>query len=373
MSAGRLSVLHVISGLSIGGAESMLAALVTSPVPGVEHRVVSLKSGGAYAERLRAAGVAVEELGFRSLLPNPNGLRRLISLIRAFRPNAIQGWLYHGDLAALLALALSGRRRSTGLMWSIRCSDMDWRQYSWPLRAVVRLWTALSSRPDIIVANSEAGLAFHIGRGCRPRRSAVIPNGIDLIRFSDNDAQRGQIRRSLAIPADAPLIAHVARVDPMKDHKTLLAALRLLPGVHCLAIGAGTENLPAMKDLHRLGARSDVPQLLAAADLIVSTSAFGEGFSNSIAEGMAVGLPAVATDVGAAREVIGDTGMVVPPRDPRSLATMIGALLAEPAPARKARGARARRRIAEKFSLEQSAAAFSKLYRELASRKPARR
>lgn len=370
VTAGRrLSILHVISGLSLGGAESMLAALVTSAaLPGVVHHVVSLKSGGAYAERLRAAGLLVDELGFSATLPNPSGLRRLVKLIRDHRPDVVQGWLYHGDLAALLALTLSARRRSTELIWSIRCSEMDWRQYPLRLRAIVRLWMALSSQPDVIVANSEAGLASHILHGCRPRRSAIIANGIDLVRFHDNEAQRSKLRRLFSIPENAPVIAHVARLDPMKDHANLLAALPLLPGVHCLAVGAGTESLPDMPGLHRLGARDDVPQLLAAADLIVSSSAFGEGFSNSIAEGMAAALPAVATDVGAARDIIADTGLIVPPRDPCSLAAAIGMLLAETAVERRVRGERARQRIREKFSLEQSAAAFGKLYRDLAPR-----
>jgi glycosyltransferase involved in cell wall biosynthesis len=368
LTAGRLSILHVISGLTIGGAESMLAALAASTaMPGVEHRVVSLKSGGPYVKRLRAAGVPVDELGFRSTIPSPRGFRRLITLIRDAQPDIVQGWLYHGDLAALLALALSGRRRSTRLIWSIRCSDMDWRRYGWRLRAAVRLWTMLSSWPDIIVANSEAGLASHVARGCRPRRTAIIPNGIDLARFGENVASRSQLRRSLSIPEDAPLIAHVARVDPMKDHRTMLAALGLLPGVHCLAIGAGTESLPTTPNLHLLGSRSDLPLLLSAADLIVSSSEFGEGFSNALAEGMAAALPAVATDVGAARDIIGDTGIVVPPRDPGSLAAAIATLLAEDAPQRHGRGERARRRIGERFSLAQNAAAFAKLYRDLAS------
>src|SRR4051794_23070346 len=197
-AADRISIVHVISGLSLGGAESMLGALVTSAMPDMEHRVVSLKSGGVHADRLRAAGVPVDELNFHSALPSPSGLRRLVRLIREQRPNVVQGWLYHGDLAALLALKLSGQRRSTRLIWSIRCSDMDWRQYSWRLRAAVRLWMALSDRPDVIVANSEAGLAYHVAHGCRPRQSAIIPNGIDVIRFSSADAQRTQIRRSLA-------------------------------------------------------------------------------------------------------------------------------------------------------------------------------
>jgi glycosyltransferase involved in cell wall biosynthesis len=109
-----------------------------------------------------------------------------------------------------------------------------------------------------------------------------------------------------------------------------------------LLIGAGTENLLRMPNVLALGRRNEVERLLAAADIIVSSSAFGEGFSNALAEGMACGLPAVATDVGDARTIVGDSGCVVPARNSRALAAAIRMLAQEPAAARGERGMRAR-------------------------------
>ncbi len=219
--------------------------------------------------------------------------------------DVVQGWLYHGDLAALLGLALSGRRRTTRLAWGLRCSNLDMDVYGRGLRLVQAACARLSRYPDIVIANSKAGLTTHLALGYRPRRTAVIYNGIDIERFAPDPARRAEVRRSLGIDERAPVIAHVARLDPMKDHQTLLAALGLLPQVHCLAIGAGTETLPDRPNLHRLGRRDDVSRLLPAADFIVSSSAYGEGFSNALAEGMASGLPAIATDIGDARELVG--------------------------------------------------------------------
>ncbi len=104
--------------------------------------------------------------------------------------------------------------------------------------------------------------------------------------------------------------------DPMKDHQSFLAAMTELPHVQAMLIGAGSKDLRAGSNIMCLGGRDDVPRLLAAADVVVSSSAFGEGFSNAIAEGMACGLPAVATAVGDAHLIVGDTGLVVPPSNP---------------------------------------------------------
>ncbi len=161
---------------------------------------------------------------------------------------------------------------------------------------------------------------------------------------------------------NAIVLAHIARVDPMKDHESFLRAMAKLPEFRALLIGAGTETLPPAANILRLDRRDDVPRLLAAADFIVSSSAFGEGFSNAIAEGMACGLPAVATDVGDAREIVGDIGLVVPPRDPAALAAAIRTLAGESAQARAARARRARDRIGARFPLDRAVENFRALY-----------
>jgi glycosyltransferase involved in cell wall biosynthesis len=361
-----LRVLHVITGLEIGGAESMLSALATaSREQDLEHCIVSLKSAGFHAGVLRAAGIRVDELALTPQRPDPRALWRLAGLIGSIQPDLVQGWLYHGDLAAMLGLALSGRRRSTRLAWSLRGSKLEMASYGRGLRLVLAACASLSSRPDIIIANSSAGLAAHLALGYKPRRTAVIYNGINLERFAPDPARRVEVRRALCIGENTPVIAHVARLDPMKDHQTLLDALALLPDVHCLAIGAGTKSLPDRPSLHRLGCLADVSLLLPAADFVVSSSAYGEGFSNALAEGMASGLPAVATDVGDARELVGDTGLIVPPRAADLLAAGIKSLISETVAVRRDRQERSRRRIAENFSLARAVVGFCTTYRKL--------
>ncbi len=363
LTEGRPSVMHVITGLDSGGAETQLAQLlIAMRAKGANHRVVALMPGGAVRARLLEAGVAVRYLGMSYRCPKLGGLCRLSDYIHDERPQIVQSWLYHADLAALAALWFSGRRRATKLAWGLRCSDLDLAHYSVDLRLAVRLGARLSRRPDAIVVNSAAGQAAHETIGYRPRRFVLIENGIDTARFRPDAEARQRVRATLGLTAETPLIVHVARVDPMKDHATLLAALEALPGIRALLIGARTESLPAHPSVLALGRRVDVPELLAAGNLVVLPSAFGEGFSNAIAEGMACGLPAVASDVGDARRIVGDTGLIVPPRDPTALAAAIRRLLDEPAAAHAARGANARRRIVEEFSLDRLIAAYEAFY-----------
>ena len=361
-----LKVLHVITGLGLGGAESMLTGMLTeAPDEGVEAIVVSLLPGGPNAERLAEAGIAVSDLGMTRGWPSLGAVRRLARCMRESRADVVQSWMYHADLAATAALALLPRGRRPALVWGVRCSDMDLARYGWRLRAVVGLSARLSGRPAAVVANSETGRAVHRRLGYRPRRFEVIANGIDTARFRPNPAARARVRAELGLDAEVPVVALVARVDPMKDHDTFLAALGQLNGTVGLLIGKGTEALPDRPGLRRLGGRTDVARLLPAADLIVNSSAFGEGFSNAIAEGMAAGLPAVATDVGDARAIIGETGLVVPPREPGALAEALGTLLSEAPQARAARSAAARARIEDRFPLGRAAQAFTRLHREL--------
>src|SRR5438034_5467533 len=356
-------ILYVTAGLRGGGAEAMLARLAAAR-PGVadEITIASLLPAEAHMARLGAGGVAVVELRFDKAGGIATGLFKLARLIAVRPPDIVQGWMYHGDLAALVALVLSGRRRHTRLIWSIRCSAMDWRDYGLGLTLVVKACALLSRWPDVVTANSATGLKSHLALGYRPRRAEVIANGIAVDEFRPDAAARRAVRTELGIPDDATVLAHVARVDPMKDHGSFLTALAALPDLSALLVGAGTESLSAAQNVIRLGRRHDVARLLAAADFVVSSSRFGEGFSNVLAEGMACGLPAVATDVGDAKLIVGDAGLVVPPESPDALVAAIRTLAGESVTARAERGSKARARIVENFAMRHAIRRYVDLY-----------
>ena len=170
------------------------------------------------------------------------------------------------------------------------------------------------------------------------------------------------VRAELGIAPDAVVAIHVARVDAMKDHSTFLAAMQRVPQVTELLVGKGTDELPLPANIRALGLRSDVQRLYCAADIVVSSSAFGEGFSNVLAEGMAVGLIPVATDVGDAGVIVGDTEAIIPPRDAGALSNAIAAAAGLPMGERRARAMAARARIEGQFTIENAIEAYARLY-----------
>jgi glycosyltransferase involved in cell wall biosynthesis len=364
VSAKRPKVLHVIPGLGLGGAEAMLTSLATAPGRRTEPIVVDLLKGGANAERLRAAEIPLYEFGMGGAVGFLFALRRLARLIREQRPQVVQGWMYYGDLAAALALGRSGRRGATRLLWGVRCSDMEIARYGLSLRMAVAACRRFSHVPDAVIANSEAGRRVHQARGYRARRFAVIENGIDTERFRPDAAARDATRKALGIAPETQLAILPARVDPMKDHDGFLAALDRLPGVTGVAVGLGTDRLPARPNLIGLGSRADMAALYNAADLMLLSSAYGEGFSTVLGEAMACGRSAVVTDVGDSARIVAETGAVVPPRDPAALAQAIEGFFAKPKADREALGGAARARMVEDFSLGRALERFETLYVE---------
>ena len=146
----------------------------------------------------------------------------------------------------------------------------------------------------------------------------------------------------------------------MKDHATFLKAMWALPAMRGLLVGAGTETLDLPDNVRALGLRTDVARLYRCADLVVSSSAFAEGFSNILAEGMSSGLVPVATDVGDARLIVGAVGEIVPVRDPEALAQAMSRAADRSDLAIHKQ--RARERIVENFTLERAVDRFARLY-----------
>lgn len=352
------AVLHIISGLGIGGAETSLVQIAAAlQARGLPQHVVCVGLLDSLAVELQSRDVEVTVLGVNAAARLPCGIVRMAQLIRRLDPMVVQGWMYHGNVLAALAHRLASRRKRR-LYWNLRASNMDAARYG----RVVRLGAMLSRWPDLIIANSQAGARFHIDQGFRPQALAVISNGIDVRKFRPNADARAALRVELGIPADSVVAIHAARVDAMKDHPTLIAAMAAVPHVRGLLVGAGTEALHLPESIRALGLRHDLARLYATADIVVSSSAFGEGFSNVVAEGMSVGLIPVVTDVGDAREIIGNAGYLVAPGDAAALARALAAAASGSATERLAHGMRARARIVNQFPLSMMIDSYARLY-----------
>ena len=342
-------------------------------------RVISLRSEGPMAKQIRALGVSVESLDISADIPRPSHLQHLVRLLREHQPDVVQTWMYHADLLGGLAARFAGR---PPVVWNIRNSTLDPETSKRSTRWTVWTCARFSRRwPTRIVSCSETARDLHAGLGYDAEKMIVIPNGFDLSLFHPDAAARLSLRAELNLPPGTLLIGAIGRFDPQKDYPTLIAAAGWLhaarPEVHFLLCGDGLsdenaaltariESRGLQKQFHLLGRRSDIFRITAALDLATSSSASGEGFSNVIGEAMACGVPFVATNVGDAALILGDTGKVVPPREPASLAAAWNALLSLPAEQRAALGAAARQRIEEHFSLPAVAGQYAALYRELA-------
>jgi glycosyltransferase involved in cell wall biosynthesis len=326
-------VVHVITGLEVGGTETMLLELCREESRGGgEFSVASLVSNGPMRERFSRIGVDVVGLGMKRGEFFAPGMSRLVRLIRRARPRVVQGWLYHGNLGAAAATWLSGLFPRPRLGWSIRGDLPDFACYSPQLRRVVSFGARLSPFVDGIFYNSRVALEAHEKYGFRPHLARVVPNGMDLTRFNFDVGARAATRRALGLPDDAIVVIAVGRNDPMKNWPGMLAASDIAGDgrVWLVAVGEGTERLPTGPRRRLLGRRDDMPALYAAADIFMLASHFGEGTSVALSEAMASGLPVVVTAVGDNGSIATGAGLVVPPRDADALTQALAKLVCDP-------------------------------------------
>ncbi len=376
-----MRVLHVISALYSGGAQNMLLKLLDRPGNDESSAaVISLAGGDLPYKRIQALGVPVFSVGvgMRSGIPTPAAAWRLAALARRLQPTLIQGWMYHGNVAAEFASAFLPER--VPVLWNIRHSLYD-LGYEKRLTAwVIRLGAFLSKRPARILYNSAISAEQHEALGYLRDHRVVIPNGFDTGLFAPSERSRQQIRDELHLPQTARLIGLIASYDSMKDHETFLRAAAQLsseyPEAHFLLAGYGVEEsdeelmrliqtLCPGDRVHVLGVRADIPVVTAALDIASLSSCFGESFPNVIGEAMSCGVCCVVTDVGESAQLVADTGCVVPPRDPAAMASAWRSLLELSEEERTRLGARARERIVEEFSIERVASLYESLYRSV--------
>ena len=375
-------IVHLITGLELGGAEMMLYALVRATERSwAEPVVVSLSAPGPLQPQIEALGVQVHSLASPDDPSRLRGLSRLPRLLRALKPDLVQTWMYHADLIGGLATRLL---TTAPVVWGLHNSNLDPRTTKWTTRATVWSCARLSRLvPRRILSCSQAAMRVHVALGYDAARMVVIPNGFDTERFRPDPSHYAAVRQELGLAPAATLIGLVARLHPQKDHGNFIAAAGLVarrrPLAHFVLIGtdvvADNPDLGAQiqatgtpERFHLLGARADLPRLTAAFDIGVTASAYGEAFPLVVGEAMACGVPCVVTDVGDSALMVADTGRVVPPRDPAALAAAIESLLDLPDGERRMIGTAARARICAEYALPVIAQRYHRLYDSLLAR-----
>lgn len=362
-------ILFLITGLGVGGAETQLVRLVTN-LDQTQWRpaVVSMTPPVAFQDQLEQAGVPVLSLEMTKGRPSLAALWSMVKTLRRYRPAILVCFMFHANLLGRLAGLVA---RVPVVISSVRTEHFGSRWREITLRLTDRLG-------ETTVTNSRLVAESLVRRKVVPAgRVTVIPNALPQISFEVSAVVRQQTREKFGIAPDHFLWLAVGRLDPAKDYPTLLTAFAKVTGRHprarLLVAGGGSlhetlqEQINALQigeQVQLLGSRSDVPDLLAAADAYVLSSAW-EGFPNGLMEAMAAAKPVVATTVGGVPELVteGVTGHLVPPASPDELAAAIVRVMDTEVAIRSAMAARAQHFVVSHFGLPHVTNLWDELFR----------
>ncbi len=380
MPAQRVRLLKFLTAFGVGGTERQAVGLARSLDPSrFAVALACLRRWGAFLEEIEASGLALTEYPIDRLYGG-RALRQQLRFGRDLRRCRIQVVHTYNFYPTIFAVPVARMVGVPRIVVSIR----DTGVYLSPWQR--RVQRAVCRLADRITANAEAVREWLVADGYDARRISVIRNGLDVTRFATPRAHDG-LRRELGLPAGAPIVAALSRLQPMKGLEDFLEAsalvARRVPSARFLVVGdnhvardgvvvpeveyrrrleARARGLGIAERVVFAGLRRDVPEVLAEVSVSVLPS-LSEGLSNVLLESMAAGVPVVATRVGGNPEVVDDgrTGLLVPPREPAALAGAICTIL-ENSRLADGFGAAGRRRVTEHFSNERMTGETERLY-----------
>ena len=362
------SVIHLITSLERGGAERFLHNLISNGLKGqFNNSVISLMAEGHYGKLLKKKKIPVFSLNMDRGQINFLAAKKLRKILIEQKPDIIQGWMYHGNLAALLGYLMVNRKIK--LSWTIRLSLEIYSRMKLTTRLAIKLGSYLSKIPDLIIYNSNRSLKQHRAIGYNKENDFSIPNGFDTKVWKPNLKIRLHLRNKLGISSTTKVIGYVGRGEDQKDIPTLFKAFDEVCKKHSntilLTIGRNLkQHTTNNKNIIFLGQQSNVENLMKTFDLLCLSSK-AEGFPNVIGEAMATGIPCITTDVGDAKEIVGETGWISPPNDPVSLANCLDSALKNPKGQLGKYGKIARKKIINNFSIEGVKNQYISLYNSI--------
>lgn len=362
-----MHVLHIITGLSDGGAEAILYRMCKFDKE-YKHTVISLMGEQKYGPMLTNIGVDVYTLDFPKGKIRLLGLYKLYKFIWQIKPDVVQTWLDHADLIGGVIARLAGIKN---IVWSVHHTALVIGESRLSTICISKINVFLSYFiPKKIIYCAEESRIAQEKIGYKKTKGQVVRNGYDIEGFVQNKYLGENFRNELGISINDLLIGHVGRYDPQKDLNNLIEAFALLNrdnfDFHAVIIGTdldyNNQDLVCMLNKNGLeervnlqGRRNDIVAVMNGIDLFVLSSR-SEAFPNVLNEAMLCGTPCITTNVGDAREIVGDTGWVVRPKDPQVLAKTILQAAKEKQSNNNAwlqREAACRQRVVENFSLNE--------------------
>lgn len=367
-----IKIAHISTSLETGGAEVQLLRLLDKiDKTKFEMIVISLHEETYLADQVRDLGVPVHSLYLKD---SPINIKKAYKILKEFNPDVIHGTMYEGGVVGTLFNKFLPKKPP--VIWTVHEGLEHYRQE--PLRKQIQLraWSLISNLPDCMMYVSHLNAEQHLDWGFKNRKALVLTNGVDTRRFKPNPVARKAIRKSLYIPDDSFVIGITARFHPVKNHVGFLNAAGILskthPKVHYMMVGTNIDKDNKVltdviakhgleKNVHLLGNRDDIPDIVNAYDLAALTS-LGEAFPLTLGEAMATSIPCVATNVGDNKFIIADTGRTVPARDDEALAAAWKELVEMDKDTFKRLGEAAYQRTIEKFTLAQQVEQHEELY-----------
>ena len=376
MAFNKIKIVHIITGLNVGGAEMMLFKLLLRLDPSkFDTIVISLMGKGPVGIMIQNLGINVFYMDLSPKRPDPIKILKTLNIIKKFSPTIVQTWLYHGDLFGSLIAKITGNAK---LLWNIRHSDFDPSREKKITLLIVKCCSMLSHFfPIYIICNSQSGTNVHKKIGYAKDKFKVIGNGFDTELFKPCEQSYRELRQQLKIPQNSRIIGFVARFHHQKNHFGFFQAAKIIhnsiPNAHFVLCGENIQKsnnclnrmlnrLGDVSYIHLLGIQKDMASITAGFDIAISNSTVGEGFPNVIGEAMACGVPCVATDVGDSSYLIADTGITIPPNNPKILAKACIELLTMKRAPFQELGRKAKLRIRQHFGIKKIAKEYEQLY-----------
>jgi len=362
-----MRILLVITSLGVGGAERLVTALADE-YASAGHEVVLARLHGEARLKPSDQRVRLESFAMRrSLFGVLRGMLDFRRLIKEFRPDVVNSHLVHANILTRLLRLFVAMPRLISSAHNVNEGGVR-RMLAYKITdKLADLSTNVSQ---------EAVAAFEKQGALKPGRMLPIHNGINTENFVFDAIGRAKVRAELSVEQNDKLLLAVGSLSPQKDYFNLLRAFERLPRdrcpTHLAIVGDGSLHVElnalaaslAIKDrVFFLGVRHDIPELMSGCDVFVLSSAW-EGFGLVVAEAMACERAVVATDCGGVREVVGESGFLVPPRDHLALSRKLEEVLNMTGKDLNQIGCSARRRIVENFSLGATADRYLNVYKD---------